>query len=1123
MIPGLAGSLLSHDALSRSIPDRLRGLLDESGCAAAQRRVQALQAKATAELGPACGPRLVFDRLAAPLAAELGFRVTLCDNDVGDLLRARLHAGGTIAAALIVTVWGRDPSALWRDGVRHGMACGVRWCYCLTGPQLRLLDARRTYSRRFLEFDLTTAVADARGFSVLWGLLRADAFVVPTSGSAEPLLDRAVVLSEHHRTEVRASLQQGVHDALLHLVRAFASAGGRRRMPASYAPMFDESLIVVYRVLFLLFAEARGLVPRWHPTYRDSYTIESLRTPVECVPRPRGLWESLQAIARLAHRGCRAGALRVPPFNGRLFSPADAPLADSVPLDDGAVRLALLALTTRSGRSGRERIAYADLGVEQLGGVYERVLDFEPAAPGGDIRQLTLVPADRRKATGSYYTPRTLTEYLVRRTLAPLVHEATPEEVLSLRVLDPAMGSGAFLVAACRYLSAAYEAALVKAGVVAATDIDERARANFRRTVAQRCLFGVDVNPMAVQLGRLSLWLATLAGDRPLTFLDHHLRSGNSLAGASLEDVARQPPPSGARRVRTAHLPLFESATIDRAIGATVAPRLSIACDGGDTIEQVRGKERLLATLLCDDAPLARWKAVADLWCAGWFRDTPGPAGPFAALVDAIIGRGAVLPGHVSGPLVAEARTIAERERFFHWTLEFPEVFYDQNGRVMDAPGFDAVIGNPPWEMLRAHRGNPAARRTWGETPSRLTAFARTSGVYAHQGDGHANLYQLFLERALSLARTGGRLGMVLPSGFASDYGCAQLRRHVLDRSAVDTLVSIENRDGLFPIHRGLRFLLMTSTVGAATAALRCRFGVRSPDVLDELPDLGVDPGALTVSRELIVRLTGDQLAIPDLRTPADLSIAAKIASTIPALGDTAGWNVAFGRELNATDDRQHFIAAEPGANLVSRDSRHGRGGDRRLPVIEGKQVRPFLVDAAASRFYIPERVAATLLCGEGTFRRARLAYRDVAASTNRLTLIAAVLPPGVVTTHTLFCLKDAIGDVAQQFLCGVFNSFVANYLVRLRVGMHVTVSIVERLPVPRPSSDLPAFQQIARLSRALAQWPDDRDAAAAIQAHVAQLYGVTPAEFQYVLDSFPLVATDERVAAMRAFLLLAN
>ena len=271
-----------------------------------------------------------------------------------------------------------------------------------------------------------------------------------------------------------------MHDALVQLVTAFRAATSGRHADGD---VLDESLIVIYRVLFLLFAEARGLVPSWHPVYRDGYTIEALRRQLRDPATPGGLWEALQAISRLAQRGCRAGTLRVPPFNGRLFSPANAPLADSTPLDDRVVSRALGALTTRKGPRGPEPISYADLGVEQLGAVYEHLLDYDLA--GGAAAPAALVATGRRKATGSFYTPRSLTEFLVRRTLAPIVHDAASERILALRVLDPAMGSGAFLVAACRYLATAYEQALVREGVLAAADVVEDDRARFRRAIAQ--------------------------------------------------------------------------------------------------------------------------------------------------------------------------------------------------------------------------------------------------------------------------------------------------------------------------------------------------------------------------------------------------------------------------------------------------------------------------------------------------------------------------------------------------------------------------------------------------------------------------------------------------------------
>jgi hypothetical protein len=473
MIPGLSGSLLSDDALEHSIPDALRGALDERGRARARHGLRSWHTPLRGSLGPASAARTIFDCLAAPLFSQLGYRVvpdSLVDNS-GQAGRAGSRAvkgllqyRGRGAAALIVTGWGQDASAAWRDAVRQGIGHGVRWCFCCSGPSVRVVDSLRTYSRQFIEFDLDTVVENERTFAAFWGLLRAEA-MVPSDGDARPLLERAVAISEEHRAAVRSSLQTGVNEALVHLDRAFTAAvRSRRRVRAGAGTAqntFNEALIVIYRVLFLLFAEARGLVPRWHPVYRDGYTIEALRSPIETLPRPRGLWEAIQSIARLAHRGCRIGALQVTPFNGRLFSPVDSPLADSVPLDDGAVRQALLALTTRPARGGRERIAYGDLGVEQLGGVYERVLDLEPSTEEPtrieSRRNKRLIRNEHRKMTGSFYTPRTLTEYVVRRALAPLVHDASPDRILSLRVLDPAMGSGAFLVAACRYLAAAYE------------------------------------------------------------------------------------------------------------------------------------------------------------------------------------------------------------------------------------------------------------------------------------------------------------------------------------------------------------------------------------------------------------------------------------------------------------------------------------------------------------------------------------------------------------------------------------------------------------------------------------------------------------------------------------------
>jgi hypothetical protein len=1082
MVPGLRGSLLSHDALSGT-----RRPPTSDAARAAQRHLSRWHATVEREAGPVWTCRAVHDRIVVPFLCAFGWRIVPAGGDER-VCRALIQRQGRPAAAVVAFPWGHEPATTWRDAVQTGIAAGVRWCCSFTGPAFRIYDAHRTHSRRFAEFDIGSTCRDPLTFEAAWTLL-----------SSASGLDEWVAISERHRAGVRDALQLGVHDALASLTSAFAAAARRRRRSRrNDEGTLDDSLIVIYRVLFLLFAEARGLVPAWHPVFRESYTIESLRPSIETLASPPGLWEALQAIARLAHRGCRAGRLRVPPFNGRLFSPASAPLADSLPIDDAAVRKALLALTTRRTRDGRERISYGDLGVEQLGGVYERILGYDVRVDGRGAP--LLVATGRRKTSGSFYTPRSLTEYLVRRTLAPLVEQASPEQILSLRILDPAMGSGAFLVAACRYLALAYETALIREGG-ATRDLTDHDRTGFRRTIAQRCLYGVDLNPMAVQLARLSLWLATLSSDRPLTFFDHHLRAGNSLVGAGIADVR------GRRRGRAGvsrPLPLFDDTTLGTAVGQAVGDSTFLRDGLEDTIEQVRRKEQLFAALQADGAPVATWKAVCDLWCAAWFdaRARRFRRPTYDALVDMIAGR-QVLAKSVAEEVLGLGRKIAAAGRFFHWELEFPEIFYSAKGDRLDRAGFDAILGNPPWEMLRGDAGDPQTRQASAVAGASLTRFARESGIYPAQGSGHANAYQLFVERSLALLRSGGRCGLVLPSGFATDHGCAALRRHVLRSTAIDSFVVVENREALFQIHRGLKFVLVTATKtggGAeATITVPVRTGIRSAPDFDRLPEAGVDSRAVPVPIAFIRQLSGDHLAIPELRTPLDARIASHIAFSFPAAGDDGGWGLRFGRELNATDDRESFHRSHEG-----------------LPVIEGKHVQPFAVDVAAARHHVAVRDAARILPGRA-FERARLAYRDVAASTNRLTLIAAVVPAGTITTHTVFCLKTPLDDEAQQFLAGVFNSFVANYMVRLRVTTHVTVAVVDRLPLPKPARQSRQFNAIADCARRLAAEPADLDAYARLQAAAAALYELNVEMFGHVLSTFPLIERGVRDASLAA------
>jgi hypothetical protein len=1038
-----------------------------------------------ASLGPASSARAIADVAAVPLLKILGYTIDRRRDVPGQTALEAVTPSRAIIPVVVVQ-WNESLERTWRSVVIDGIRSDARWGFCTNGASLRIVDGRQTWSRHYLEFNLAFVPGEPQTAALLWALARADAMTAEITA-----LERASAQSARHGAAVCEALGSGVLHALALLMTALAPAARDRPLL-----LYDQSLTVLYRVLFLLFAEARGLVPMWHPIYRDRYTIEAILATLLGGRPCRGIWHAVVAISRLAHAGCSAGELKVTPFNGRLFAPTHAAAFDRTRIDDGVMAGAILAIGTTAGRAGRTRISYRDLDVEQLGAVYERVLDYEPVGAGAHLART----GDARRSSGSFYTPRAVTAYLVRCALEPLVRDRTADEIMCLRILDPAMGSGAFLVAACRFLASAVEERLIVEGRWHEGDVDASDRAAVRREIAQRCLFGVDLNPMAVQLARLSIWLVSLASDKPLTFLDHHLVAGNSLIGASLDDVRRQPPGGVKRTRRPQSLPLFSGPLVGPILQDAVRARLKLTRDPDDSPDRVHGKETTLAALHAPHSPLGRWSSVLDMWCAGWFwekGEAPNPA-LFNELSDSLIGEEARVPSRTAAAFLDDAAAIAARHRFLHWRLAFPEVFQDDNGEPRPDGGFDAVIGNPPWDMVRGDSGDVPVRSARRIEARQLTDFAREAGIYRVESRVHVNRYQLFLERALQLTRPGGRVGLVLPSGVVTDPGASALRRHLFNHADVDTVTGLDNRGGIFPIHRSLRFALLTATVGRPTRQIACRFGIRTAAELD---DLDARP-PLAITRPLVARISGaDDLGIPEMAAPRDLQIVERIASRVPSLADPDGWNVRFGRELNASDDSAAFV---PCADAT--DAR---------PVLEGKQVEPFRAHTSRCRFAWVEGDDVRIP------RRARIAYRDIASATNRLTLIAAIVPSRAVTTHTLFCLKTPLPADAQHVLCALLNSFVANYLIRMRVNTHVTVALVSRLRIPFVRAEDEQFRALAALSHRLASGAgsiEETSEYPELQAMVAKLYGLTSDEFEHVLGTFPLVSEEARQRALTIF-----
>ena len=1049
----------SGDLISRSVVESIAREGARTVDATTARAFRALVRLAPSTRG--VHARALAETFSGSLASLLGYDGSVARSTLEELVVEAIRVGGAPAAAWVTTPFGEPLRVSRSVAIASASRAGLRWCLVTNGLELALHDCARAHARRGLLFDLRGCAADVRSLQALLAIAGARS-LGPARGPCP--LELQVARSEAELREVRAALQAGVEAAALELTDTL---GRGRCQRASLEELFQQSLTVVYRILFLRFAESRGLVPVWHPTYRRGYSIESLREALDGDRNERGLWEALQAISRLAHHGARAGDLLIVPFNGRLFSPAHSPIVAGHTVPDASAAAVLRALTSREDRGGhRVAIGYADLGVEQLGSIYERVLELSPERDP-KTRQTLFCRSDVRKATGSFYTPRSLTEFIVRRTLDPLTRQASSAQILSLKVLDAAMGSGAFLVAACRELARAYEEALMREGVAGAGDWSPADRAGFRRLVAQRCLYGVDLNPMAVQLGRLSLWLCSLAADKPLTFLDHRLRVGNSLLGASPGDVTARAP-GAARKQRPGTATLFDD-DLMVAVGRAIDIRRALAEIPDDSVAQVHEKEARLAALDSRAGPISTWRRLCDLWCACWFwpdeAAAPGPA-EFGAMCDVLRGDDSHAPRALADRLDQATRLAGER-RFFHWRLEFPEAFVDD--------GFDAVIGNPPWDMIR---GSQLLRQT--------LRFTRGSGIYRLQSSGHANLYQLFLERVLQLAKPGGRVGLVLPWGFATDHGSAELRRHVLDRCTVDDLVALDNRREIFPVHRALKFCVLFLRSDGSSDGVRYRAAVDDPDDLEDT-SLGHQSRRVELSRGFLSVLSGPSLSIPYLSSPAEVPLLEHLLRAGRAAADPGGWGLQFSRELNASDDRCLFTEDNPG-----------------YPVISGRHIEPFKVNPSLSSLRISPQLAVERL-GRAV-NRPRLAYRDVAGAGNRVTLIAAIVPPHVVTTHTLFCLRTRLDADEQLFLCAVLNSYVANYLVRTRVGTHVTVALVHALPIPRPRRDSATFTHIVSLAR--------KGDSPELQAALAALYGLDESMFHTVLATFPLIAASERSAA---------
>ena len=631
-----------------------------------------------------------------------------------------------------------------------------------------------------------------RWFSVLFS---ASAFSSGPGGSS--LLDRALEESVQRAVEVGEGLQAQVFGAVPLIAQGLL--GDEERTEETLADAFDHALVLLYRLLFCLYAEARGLLPADNPHYREY----GLRKQTEALAEARAagrvysrqsddLYNDLRALFRIVDRG--DPGLGVAEYNGGLFSPSRHPYFEGRFVADDLLAPAL----DRLYRVGGEFVDYRDLSARHLGEIYERLLDYRLVDDAGSLR---LESASGRKESGSYYTPEAIVDRIVERTLDPLLDErsravahegATGEDALArfleLRVLDPAMGSGHFLVAAGQRIAQ-----------YVATDpsyLDgELSWEEIQRRVAERCIYGLDLNPMAVELAQLSLWLSTARQDEPLTFLGN-LRVGNALVGSDVRELL-----AGGDSLFAEQLARDTGEMLDRV--GDIAGRPSSA--GGD----VHAKETLAETVAALREPLERH---ADEAIAPAFSGTD----PMA----------------------------------FHWELEFPEAFLEQDGTPRPDGGFDAVIGNPPYIRIQA-------------TDRQLAQWCRKRYRTA---SGSFDTYVPFIERGLELLQPGGRLGFIVPNKLTKLDYATRLREWLSADGLAEEIIDFGDAQ-LFAGATNYTCILLLDRAGRSELTYRRveRDPEKLTDVLEsldrapaqsfELQTLGSDPWVLATGEE--ARLLG--------------------------------------------------------------------------------------------------------------------------------------------------------------------------------------------------------------------------------------------------------------------------
>ena len=897
------------------------------------------------------------------------------------------------------------------------------WAIVSNGRQLRLVRDNVSMTRQaFVEFDLD-GMFKGQSFSdfrLLWLVLHASRFDIPAGGQPHQcVIEHWHIEGATVGTRVLGALSVGVKAAIETLGRGFLAHPANDALRDSLADgsldkqeYYRKLLRLVYRLLFLFVTESRDLLldptasKRSKDLYRKHYSAIRLQQLAGSIRgnRHRDLYESLKLVMKSLGEPKGCPQLGITPLGGYLWSEAAIGMLGVAAISNQALLAAVRSLSYVTDNDGRRTVDYRNLGSEELGGVYEQLLELHPeinpAAASVDKRFILDVSAgNERKTSGSHYTPDSLVQVCLDSSLEPLLNErlagkkgpAAEQAILALKVVDTAVGSGHFLIGAAHRM--AKRLAAVRTGD---TEPSPESYRTALRDVIRSCLYGVDLNPMAAELCRVALWLESMEPGKPLSFLDHHIKIGNSLLGATPSLMAKGIPDEAFEAIEGDDKKLcsqFKKANKKEREDAKHAQKslwgqpiklgnltglyASLSSLPDDSLEQVEAKRQQYEELV-SSSDYRSGRLLADAWCTAFvWKKTAELDYP---VTDDVFRQIEINPHSQPAWMVDEIKRLARQYRFFHWHLEFPDVFQvpadgtqPQNDQMGWNGGFDCVLGNPVWERVKlqeqeffalrapdiAGASNAAARKKliaalpvsnpalWTEWCESLresqggSKFLRESNRYPLCGVGDINTYSVFAELNRHVMSVRGRAAFIVPSGIATDDTTKAFFSDLVAKEFLASLYQFENEEKLFAdVHHSFCFVVVA--LGKAPAADFLFFARQTSALADKDRHFSLTPADFTL-------LNPNTRTCPTFRSGVDADLNKLIYRRTGVLWDERNdngnkWQLRFMRMFDMTNDsglfRTQAQMQEAGQTLTGNcwDGPLGKY----VPLIEAKMVHQF-------------------------------------------------------------------------------------------------------------------------------------------------------------------------------------